>query len=583
MRKEVCKMKNLEDIWKEQLEKCKEQSAIIYNGRVWSYYDVDIKSSTIAANLLKKTKSPYVGVHMNNSDEYVICILGILKAGKIFVPIDQQYPAERKIKIVENCKIDIVISDEMIHKFDCCEFVFFSDISSGDIEQFIWRESRDAYVMHTSGSTGEPKGILIEKNSLVNLIKWFGQTFSCNKNKNMVKLSRNSFDVSIEEIFGCLFNEGTLFIPEDRIRMHKKRLRKYLDENEINIVQVVPTLLRELFDEVEKIESVKIIICGGESLSEELKNSILKKGYILYNNYGPTETTVDAMCSKCELDSPVNLGRSISNSSYVVLNEQNQRMDKNSEGELCILGVNLAREYINQPKLTEEKFPILNGHRMYRTGDLVWIDELGRVIYKGRIDNQVKFHGQRIELEEIEKAFNDICSASNCCALFFHNAFKQRIVMFYEGSVKEEVSAIRKKLEEKVPEYMIPSEFILVQKLPETANGKIDRNQLKDMFECQYISKDTSDISACQYDDLSKRIVQIMIEVLGTSKEDINFELGFSEQGIDSMEYVNLIIRIEDENDIELNDDFLLPSNFHTIHDFVLGVYSQITKSERVR
>ena len=136
---------------------------------------------------------------------------------------------------------------------------------------------------------------------------------------------------------------------------------------------------------------------------------------------------------------------------------------------------------------------------------------------------------------------------------------------------------------------MIPSEFILVQKLPETANGKIDRKQLKDMFECQYISKDTSDtvgtsdISACQYDDLSKRIVQIMIEVLGTGKEDINFELGFSEQGIDSMEYVNLIISIEDENDIELNDDFLLPSNFHTIHDFVLGVYSQITKSERVR
>jgi len=213
------------------------------------------------------------------------------------------------------------------------------------------------YIIYTSGTTGIPKGVMIEHKSVVNLVKWFDSKYDIKKNKNIIQITNISFDVSIEEIFGALLNGGTVFIPPPKnVRIHRKHFSEYINSKQINIIQTVPVILKELILENEKLESLKVIICGGEALCEELKNSILRKGYSLFNHYGPTEITVDATGCECTLVEEVSIGKAIDNMYCCVINEENREAIVGEVGELYIYGVGVSRRYLNNPQLTNAVF-----------------------------------------------------------------------------------------------------------------------------------------------------------------------------------------------------------------------------------
>ena len=562
---------DIEIMWQKQLDEHRHDNALFYKGRYWTYGEVDSKSNIISEFVGNATTCDYIGVMMDNSDSYVITILGILKAGKVFVPIDKEYPKLRQKKIIEKCKIDCVIVDEKKTRVE--SGVFFEDAMKCDVSEYACQSSftgNYAYILHTSGSTGEPKGVLIRTESLVNLIQWFGKTFLRKNIKNILQLARNSFDVSIEEIFGCLFHGKTLYIPSYGIRMHKRRLREYILKHEIHLVQVVPALLQELFGGIEKVRCVRTIICGGEVLSDSLKELILKKGYELYNNYGLTETTVDVLSAKCEINIPVNLGRVVDNCAIYLLREDGSIIQNSDEvGELAIGGINLAEGYIDDIELTAEKFIYFEGKRIYKTGDFVRRDFDNRLLFVGRNDHQVKINGRRIELGEIEQVFSNIFAVSlSICSI----GEAGEILLFYERERPISAEIVSDELKKVLPEYMIPAEFVPIEKFPLTQNGKVNLDALvleRRKRKTEVVEKNIE----CQLDFFAREIIAIISLVVGRKETEINIQNNLHEEGIDSFSYINLIISIEDKYDVELEDEFMFPSGFASIKDILEKVH----------
>ncbi len=571
---------NLNVLWNRQLEESEDKLAIVYKDNKWTYKEIDVMSNAIRNYIWQHSISPYIGVIMENSDSYVITILGVLKAGRVFVPIDKSYPDLRQKKIINQCEIDCIFVDEKNMGLEDC--VAFEDALKCDVVQFAYKSSfagKFAYILHTSGSTGEPKGVLIRTESLVNLIQWFGKKFMKKNIRNVLQLARNSFDVSIEEIFGCLFYGRTLYIPSQTVKMHKKRLREYILKNEIQLVQVVPILLQELFGEVEKLQCIQTLICGGEALSEPLKELILKKGYELYNNYGPTEATVDCLSSKCKINVPVNLGDEIDNCEVYLLRKDGTVIRNSEEvGELAISGINLAECYIGDMERTKEKFTEIMGKRIYKTGDLVRRDNNNLLIYVGRNDNQVKVNGKRIELREIEQVFMRRFTISLCSCIIGEHG---EILLFYQTGNKISKKYASDELKKVLPQYMIPADFIAVDKFPFTLNGKVDFNALISIRK-QMCVKREGEVIECQIDSFTRKIIRIIANALEKEESEINIQNDLNEAGFDSFSYINVVIDVEEGYDVELEDEFMIPSEFVSIRDFIEKLRTFLKKEGKI-
>ncbi len=574
------KRTNIDVLWNKQLEDSKDKVAVVYQNIKWTYKEIDEMSNAIRNYVWQHSSSPYIGVIMENSDSYVITILGILKAGRAFVPIDKNYPVLRQNIIIANCKIDCIFADEK--KMDLKDCVIFEEAVKYDTGQFLYKspfKGKFAYILHTSGSTGDPKGVLVRTESLVNLIQWFGKKFMKENIKNVLQLARNSFDVSIEEIFGCLFHGRTLYIPSQSVKMHKKRLREYIVKNDIQLVQVVPIMLQELFGEVEKIPCIQTIICGGEALSEPLKELILKKGYELYNNYGPTEATVDALSSKCMIHVPVNLGNEIDNCEIYLLREDGTIIQNSDEvGELGISGVNLAECYIGDIEQTKEKFTQLKGKRIYKTGDLVRRDSNNLLLFVGRNDNQVKVNGKRIELGEIEQVFSSIFTVSLCLCIIRKDG---KILLYYQRESPISKKLASDELKKVLPEYMIPTDFIAVDEFPMTLNGKVDFNALA-LDRKQNCPEEVDEIGDCKPDSFAGKIMRTIANAIEKEVSEINIQMDLDEVGLDSFSYINVVIDIEERYDIELEDEFMIPSEFASIREFIEKLHTFLKKEGKI-
>ncbi|MBO4863997.1 MAG: amino acid adenylation domain-containing protein [Eubacterium sp.] len=533
--------------WNEKVFLHKDQMAIYGESGGYSYNDLNSWIDQVSDRIKKMSDREVVGVMIENSIEYVVCVIASLKAGKGFVPIDIDFPADRKKHIVDECKLDLIlykegqdIKEQRINGIGCTKLY----------------DDEIAYILYTSGTTGSPKGIIISQDNLENLIEWFGNQYKIDKSSKIAQLARCTFDVSIEEIFGCLFNGGTLFIPPQSIKTHIEDMRNYIEKMGINMIQGVPIMIKEHFSGKEKIACLKTIISGGEALSEELKNDILGIGYELYNNYGPTETTVDALSSRCNLNEPVNLGKSILNSDYVVLDDNNNPVENGMTGELCILGKNVAVGYINAEE-NNNRFCLYNGERLYKTGDLVKIDK-DLLIYIGRKDSQVKVFGHRIELEEIENAFCKAAGVKCCGATVLQG---NRITIFYEHDHDVNSDSVMDSLKDMLPQYMLPYSFIRCKELPVTNHGKLDRSKLKSLI----YENDNKKQEKSSCDELSEIESAILLFAKGALEDEaieLDLDTELMKVGMNSISFVTMIIDIEDEFDIEFDDD-------STISDFI--------------
>lgn len=404
--------KTIHQLFEEQVRKTPNATAIVFEDKSLTYKELNEKANQLARLLIKKGvgRDFIVGIVSERSLEMVIAMIGVLKAGGAYLPIDSDYPKERIKYIIEDSNISIILTHRVLNS----KVKFNGEIINLDDEQTyignnvnlecVNKPKDLAYIIYTSGSTGKPKGLMIEHQGVVSLSNWFNNTYCLDKNKNVIQMTTFSFDVATEEIIVTLLNGAVVFIPTKDDIMNKHEFAKFLNKNKINIAQFVPTTLRELLGDQEKIESLNVVICGGEELNEQLKERILAKGYNLYNHYGPTEVTVDALTTKCS-GKRVSLGKPIDNKRCYILDKNLNLLPLGAVGEICISGIGIARGYFNRPELTNEKFvvnPLNKEEKIFRTGDLGrWLPD-GTIEYIGRMDHQVKINGRRIELYEIK-------------------------------------------------------------------------------------------------------------------------------------------------------------------------------------
>ncbi|MBN3429370.1 non-ribosomal peptide synthetase, partial [Clostridium botulinum] len=401
---EYPKDKAIQELFEEQVEKTPNNIAVVFEDKKLTYRELNEKANSLARVLRDKgvKADSIVGIMVERSIEMIVGIMGILKSGGAYLPIDPSYPVERIEYMIEDAKIDILItSEEFINKVKFTKSIVNikeKSLLKKDNLDIINKSSDLAYVIYTSGSTGRPKGVMVEHKSLINLCNYHNKKFNIKEEDKSTSYAEFSFDASVWEVFPYLIIGATIYIINENIKLDIIKLNKYYEKNNITI-SFLPTPICQQFMEVDNT-SLRVILTGGDKL-----NNYKEKQISIINNYGPTEATV--LTTSYNVKSKVNnipIGKPMYNQRVYILNNK-KVAPIGVSGELCISGDGLARGYLNNPELTSEKFvdnPFEPGERMYRTGDLArWLPD-GNIEFLGRIDNQVKIRGFRIELEEIE-------------------------------------------------------------------------------------------------------------------------------------------------------------------------------------
>ncbi|MCP3742746.1 amino acid adenylation domain-containing protein, partial [Rossellomorea sp. BNER] len=545
------KDKTIQELFEVEVEKQPNQVAAVYKGTSLTYRELNEKANALARLLREKGVKPdsIVGLMAERSVEMIVGMLGILKAGGAYLPIDPAYPADRIDYMLKDSKSEIVVTQRTInnHLDRAVTKVYLDD-------RLMYSESRSnlkpinngeniAYVIYTSGSTGKPKGVPILHRSVINLSTWFGRTYKLSENKNVLQNTSISFDVSVEEIIAPLLNGGTLYITSEEETFHREKFRGFVQKNEINIVQLVPSSLQEFILGGKKLRSINVLICGGEALPQSMKGEAIALGYSLYNCYGPTETTVDAITAKCDDSEDVVIGKPIANTQVYITNPDGQLQPVGVPGELCIGGEGVAKGYLNRPDLTAEKFidnPFNPGNRMYKTGDLAKWNEDGTIEYLGRIDHQVKIRGFRIELGEIEDRLLHFKEIKQAVVLADNHDNKEKYLCAYiVGNGKVDTAQLRDSLKKSLPHYMVPSYFVQIEKMPLTPNGKLNRKALP--------KPNLDQLTNSQYKAPSNEkehiLAEICREVLGMKKIGMNND--FFELGGDSIKAIRITSKLQ--------------------------------------
>jgi bacillaene biosynthesis, polyketide synthase / nonribosomal peptide synthetase PksJ/BaeJ len=470
-----------------------------YEGRTITYGELNSRANKLANYLIKikVKKGSLVGICIDRSINMLIGLLAILKTGAAYVPLDPSFPSERLNYTVKDSQLAVIVSEEklsaIVSQFKI-EHVFIDSEwdkinSENDQNPDVKMIPSDLmYIIYTSGSTGNPKGVMIGHHSVVNFLQSMSTKPGFTENDILLAVTTISFDIAGLELFLPLISGGQIVIAGKEDTVDGKSLLNIIDNQKITVLQATPSTWKIMLEaDWGKTPKLKML-CGGEAFSKDLADKILDKGNELWNMYGPTETTIWSSVNKIEKDDKeVLIGVPIANTQFYIVDKYLNPVPIGVAGELLIGGEGLARGYWGRKELTEEKFvmkPIFNEtRRLYRTGDLVRYRPNGSIEFLGRIDFQVKIRGFRIELGEIESK------------LFQHKDVKEAAVMVNENRVGEKslvayiipvrkseckINSLKTFLKEKIPEYMIPSFFIEMEKFPLTLNGKIDRKALPD-------------------------------------------------------------------------------------------------------
>lgn len=495
--------KSMVDLFEEQSAKTPDAVAIVFEGKSMSYLELNNSANQLAHYLRAKgiTAEAFVPVCVERSLEMIIAILGILKAGAAYVPIDTNYPIGRIKYILEDTGAKIAIAGKyFMSRITAAEdvdvLVIDRDWGSIGLQKKTNLNNTIlpnhlAYVIYTSGSTGRPKGVMIEHKALLDhcfgVIKSAGLTLC----RSFALFSPLVFDAGHSIIHSALILGATLHVLSDELLSNGSNLNSYINNNEIDCIKIVPSLWLNYADANNLILSKKVMIFGGEGFSLNILNRLIPENYcgVVYNHYGPTETAIGKTIHKIDFKRKylkVPIGKPFSNTKIYILDVYGQLVPIGAAGELHIVGDGLARGYLNQPELTAAKFikdPFCKNPtcKMYKTGDLVrWLDD-GNIEYLGRIDNQVKIRGYRIELDEIENVLSqhEFIQDAIVLAKTNHDGDKHLVAYLVCASeVSFEKEVLSSYLKDKLPAYMIPSFWVQLAEMPLTSNGKIDRNHL---------------------------------------------------------------------------------------------------------
>ncbi|MDQ1351194.1 MAG: tyrocidine synthetase, partial [Acidobacteriota bacterium] len=544
-----------------------------------SYNELNKQSSLLAGLLIEKGLLPdnIVGIIMERSVQMITGIMGILKAGGAYLPIDAEYPPERIDYMLKDSRVKLLVAfhnreDERVRRWEGetnFEIVFLDSFFSSFLQTSYLPNLPTsypfslAYIIYTSGSMGKPKGVMVEHRSLVNLCLWHNTFYSNTSRDRTTTYAGFGFDASVWEIFPYLIIGASLYIVPGQIMLDIPELNNYYERNHITI-GFLPTQVCEQFMTLGN-KSLRVLLTGGD----KLKN-FTKQNYRLYNNYGPTENTVVTTSFwVTEEAGNIPIGKPIANDQVYILNRDNHFQPANITGELCIGGEGLARGYLNRPELTAEKFIdfyhssfILNGrpHRglhqskLYITGDLArWLPD-GNIEFLGRIDQQVKIRGFRIELGEIESRLMKHPDIKEAVVLAQAEENGDKYLSAYIVSHNESVIlGLREYLAKELPDYMIPSYFVQLEKIPLTPNGKLDRKALpgRDL--------QVGNGYIAPRNDIENKLVKLWAEILGRDasrvlqlQASIGIDDNFFQLGGHSLKATILVSKIHKEFDIKV-------------------------------
>lgn len=490
----------LVSLFQKQVKRFPENTAAVFQNQQISYQELDERSNQIANVLLAQgiKEGMYVPVWLDRSLEWVAAILGVLKTGAAYVPIDPAYPAKRVEFILSDTSAKVLITNSLLagtltRKENTGFFIVdtmedLSDLAADPKDITIHQEAL-AYTIYTSGSTGNPKGVMISHHSIQHLVTWHNEYFHVDHTSKLSLVAGLAFDISVWETWSALTSGATIFIADNEERTEASALVNYYRNNKITH-GFVPTVLAPAV--VEKTKSyndldLKYLFTAGEKLKPVLTSEL---SYELVDYYGPTECTVYATFKKVkDLNGQYisSIGKPIANAQAYILSENVELLPVGATGELYIGGNLLAKGYLNNEELTNTKFisnPFKEKEKIYRTGDLArWTPE-GDIEFLGRIDNQVKIRGFRVELGEIERALAKINDVKEVSVITKDNhggnKYLVAFIVLNDGAEKN-VSFIRTQLKEELPGYMIPAQIIFIDKIPLTANGKTDGNLLKEI------------------------------------------------------------------------------------------------------
>ncbi|MEW5928741.1 MAG: non-ribosomal peptide synthase/polyketide synthase [Gemmatimonadota bacterium] len=467
--------------------------AVSHGARSLTYAELEARSNRLAHALRRRGVGPEacVGVCVERSPEMLVALLGVLKAGGAYVPLDPAHPAERLRWVLEDARVRVLLAGERLAAALPAEGieVLRLDADRAAVE----RESGDtpvggagpenlAYVIYTSGSTGRPKGVQVEHRSVAALIHWLGRQVRPEEAASVLGSTAVTFDVSVAEIFGTLCRGGKLVLVENALE-----LADVPAAEEVRLAYMVPGAAAELLRMGALPGSVRTLNLAGEALPAPLARALHEAGVErVVNIYGPTEATVYATCGEVGRGAErVSIGRPVPNTRAYVLDAGLGPVPAGVAGELFIGGVQVARGYLGRPELTAEKFvpdPFSGapGLRLYRTGDRVRWSADGEIEYLGRIDFQVKVRGFRIELGEIEAALREQPGVGEVVVVAREDAPGERRLVAYlaAGGAAPDPSALRAGLRERLPEYMVPSAWVVLDALPVNSSGKVDRRTL---------------------------------------------------------------------------------------------------------
>ncbi|MBE9121080.1 amino acid adenylation domain-containing protein [Tychonema sp. LEGE 07199] len=543
----------LHQLFEAQVERTPEAVALVFGTGRLTYRELNTKANQLAHYLQKLGVGPdvLVGICLERSLDLIVALFGILKAGGAYVPLDPAYPQERIEFMLSDAQVAVLLTQEKLlaelPKSDAHPVCLDKDgnaIADQKSENPIDRCSPAnlVYILYTSGSTGRPKGVAIEHHSPVALVDWAQTVFTPEQLTGVLASTSICFDLSVFEIFLPLSCGGKVILAENALH-----LPTLPAAGEVTLINTVPTAIAELL-KMGIPKQVNTVNLAGEPLSNQLAQQLYQKNIqYVFNLYGPSEDTTYSTYALVEIGtnkSPA-IGKPIANTQIYILDSHLQQVPIGSSGEIYISGAGLARCYLNRPDLTAEKFipnPIgekfHTTNRVYKTGDLGRYLPDGNIEYIGRIDNQVKIRGFRIELGEIEAVLADRQLVKTVAVIAREDRPGDRRLVAYlvlnQTNVNTEqkqalVQSWRNGLQHKLPEYMIPAAFVILESMPLTPNGKVDRRALASQkWQSASVAPDQT-IAVAPRDKLELQVKQIWEQVLGINSVGIRdnfFEIG---------------------------------------------------------
>lgn len=571
-----------------QVAKTPDAIAVVFEDKQITYRELNDRANQLAAYLIALGVKPEikVGICIERSLEMIIGLLGILKAGGAYVPIDPAYPLERIAFVLQDAQIFVLVTQasltsklpEHTAKLVCLDSDWSEIAKSRATDSIEIEPDNLAYVIYTSGSTGKPKGVLIPHRNAVNLLNSIQQKPGLTAEDILLAVTTIAFDIALSEIFLPLSVGAKLVLVSQQVAADGIQLLKELRTSEATFMQPTPITWRLLLEAGWQGSPNLKMISTGEALPKELAERLLPMGAELWNLYGPTEITIWATGCQVEANNKnINIGHPIANTQAYILDPHLQPVPIGIPGELHIGGTGVARGYLNRPELTAEKFianpfSLDSQSRLYKTGDLARFLPDGQIECLGRIDYQVKVRGIRIELGEIESVMAQYSTVKEAVAIVREDTPGEKLLVGYFVANTDRLEAanqfipeLRLFLKSRLPDYMVPTQFMALDAMPLTPNGKVDRQALP---KPDNYRADLAANYVAPRNELESQIADIWVEVLGL--ERVGIYDNFFELGGYSLLGIKILSRLRQSLQVEI----LLPNLFElpTIADLAIRI-----------